>query len=247
MEKLSSTEAIVAALAVLAAGSADNVRGALATLSPANRAKIADAVQHAGESTEARIASLSRKTKETAISVSVRLDGSGKSDIKTGLGFYDHMLTALSKHSLIDIALECKGDLEVDDHHTVEDCALALGAAVDKALGDKVGLVRYGSAHAPLDEALARCVVDLSGRPGSEVDLQLKREKVGEVSTEMLTHSLQSFATSARLTLHVDVLKGVNDHHKAEAAFKALALALRQAISVDSRRPSEVASTKGSL
>jgi len=196
-----------------------------------------------------RTATVKRSTKETTIEVTVDLDGSGKSDISTGLGFLDHMFTALSKHSLIDITLHCKGDLEVDDHHTAEDCALALGQALDESLGrSKAGIHRYGFAYAPLDEALSRAVVDISGRPSATVDLMFVRESVGKVSTEMLTHVFQSLATSAKLTLHVSVIEGSNDHHKAESAFKALALALRQAISIDSKRSSnDVPSTKGSL
>jgi imidazoleglycerol-phosphate dehydratase len=194
-----------------------------------------------------RIASSSRSTKETRIQCSVNLDGTGVSKVNTGLGFFDHMLTALSKHSKIDIALQCDGDLEVDDHHSVEDCALTLGACIDKALGDKRGIRRYGSAYAPLDEALARAVVDFSGRASSCIDLQFQREKVGEVSTEMLTHALESLASAARLTLHVDVLRGRNDHHRSEAAFKALALALRQAVSIDGVDAASVPSTKGCL
>lgn len=195
-----------------------------------------------------RTATVSRKTKETTISVSIDLDGTGKSEISTGLGFLDHMFTALSKHSMIDIKLTCKGDLEVDDHHTAEDCALALGQAIDDALGpSKTGIQRYGSAYAPLDEALSRAVVDISGRPNATVDLKFVREKVGSISTEMLTHVFQSLAMSAKLTLHVHVIEGTNDHHKSESAFKALALALRQAIFIDPRRANDVPSTKGSL
>jgi imidazoleglycerol phosphate dehydratase HisB len=195
-----------------------------------------------------RTATVTRSTKETTISVRVDLDGSGKSEISTGIGFLDHMFTALSKHSMIDIYLQCKGDLEVDDHHTSEDCALALGAAIDDALGRaKTGIQRYGYAYAPLDESLARAVVDLSGRPSAQIDLKFVRERVGSISTEMLTHVFQSLAMAAKMTLHVTVIEGANDHHKSEAAFKALALALRQAISIDSRRLNDVPSTKGSL
>ena len=195
-----------------------------------------------------RVATVKRSTKETSISVSVDLDGTGKSEISTGLGFLDHMFTALSKHSMIDIALKCSGDLEVDDHHTAEDCALALGTAFDEALGlKKAGITRYGYAYAPLDESLARAVVDISGRPSAQIDLKFVREKVGSISTEMLTHVFQSFAMAAKLTIHVTVIEGSNDHHKSEAAFKALALALRQAITVDTRRLHDIPSTKGSL
>jgi imidazoleglycerol-phosphate dehydratase len=192
-----------------------------------------------------RRASLRRTTGETDVSVSLFLDGSGRSSISTGLGFYDHMLTALSRHSRFDLELRCTGDLQVDDHHTVEDCALALGEAFWQAVGDRRGVCRFGSAYAPLDEALARAVVDLSGRPHPAIDLGLRREKIGDVACENLGHALRSFATAARMTLHVDVLKGENDHHRAEAAFKALALALRQAVRRDDH--SEIPSTKGVL
>lgn len=156
------------------------------------------------------------------------------------------MIGALSKHSRIDISLSCKGDLHIDDHHTTEDCGLALGEALDKALGARKDIRRWGAGLCPLDEALARAVVDISSRPWSEIDLQLTRERVGNVSTEMLTHFLQSFAQTARLSLHVDVLKGKNDHHKAEAAFKALAVALREAVGKDGSG-GVVPSTKGVL
>lgn len=199
--------------------------------------------------TSKRTATVSRFTKETTIEVAVDLDGSGKSEISTGLGFLDHMFTALAKHSLIDITLDCKGDLEVDDHHTAEDCALALGQAIDISLGStKAGIHRYGFAYAPLDEALSRAVVDISGRPSANIDLKFTRETVGKISTEMLTHVFQSLAIAAKITLHVSVIEGANDHHKAESAFKALALALRQAISLDPKRSSnDIPSTKGSL
>ena len=192
----------------------------------------------------ARTATIQRETAETKISVTMNLDGTGESTVSTGLGFFDHMLTALAKHSRIDLELSCKGDLEVDDHHTIEDCALTLGAAIDEALGDRRGITRFASAYAPLDESLARVVLDLSGRPGSVVELDLKRDAIGPVACENLTHFFRSLAVGARATLHADVLRGENDHHKAEAAFKALALALREAVRVDG---DSVPSTKGSL
>lgn len=192
-----------------------------------------------------RTARVERKTKETDIAVSVNLDGSGKSSVQTGLNFLDHLLDALVRHSRMDVELTCKGDLHVDDHHTVEDCAIALGEAVAEALGDKRGIYRFGSAYAPLDEALARAVIDLSGRPYAFVELGLRREKLGDTSTEMIGHALSSFATAAKMTLHVDLMRGHNDHHRAEAAFKALALALRHAIAHDGT--SDVPSTKGVL
>ncbi len=196
----------------------------------------------------ARQATFERRTRETEISVSLCLDGRSTTAIATGVGFLDHLLTALAFHAGFDLDLTCRGDLGVDDHHTAEDCALALGAAFDRALGDRVGIARFGWAYAPLDEALARGVVDLSGRPWAGVDLGLRRERLGELSTENIPHVLRSFATAGRLTLHVDALRGDNDHHRAEAAFKATALALRQAVALasegDDRR---VPSTKGTL
>lgn len=194
----------------------------------------------------ARSGSCTRTTKETSISAAVEIDGQGEFRGTTGLGFLDHMLTGLAAHSRIDIALRCEGDLRVDDHHTVEDCALALGTALDSALGERRGIARFGFAYAPLDEALARVVVDLSGRPFSSVHLALVRDRIGDVACENLTHFFASVAVSMRGALHVDVLRGANDHHKSEAAFKALAIALRQACAVDPSR-SDVPSTKGTL
>uniref|UniRef100_A0A6B2LJ70 Imidazoleglycerol-phosphate dehydratase n=1 Tax=Arcella intermedia TaxID=1963864 RepID=A0A6B2LJ70_9EUKA len=176
------------------------------------------------------------------------MDGKGdKIHISTGIGFLDHMFHALAKHGQFDLSLECKGDLHIDDHHTAEDCAIALGSAFDIALGDRKGINRYGSALAPLDEALSQAVVDISSRPYSVVDLGLTREKVGDLSTEMIPHVIASFATSSRLTIHVKTLYGSNDHHKSESAFKALALALKEAIRIDPERLSIVPSTKGVL
>lgn len=192
-----------------------------------------------------RIAEVSRATNETTISVRLRLDGSGEATVSTGLGFLDHMLTSLTRHSRVDLELRCEGDLVVDDHHSVEDCALALGTALREALGDRRGVRRFGASYAPLDEALARAVVDLSGRPFADVDLGLRREMLGDVACENLDHFFRSLAAEARITLHVDLLKGRNDHHRAEAAFKATALALREAIAQDSG--TKVPSTKGVL
>lgn len=191
-----------------------------------------------------RRATVERKTKETDIYLSVNIDGSGVSEISTGIGFLDHMLTALSKHGRMDLTLSCKGDLHVDDHHSVEDCGIVLGQAMKAALGDLRGITRYGYAYAPLDESLSRAVVDISGRPFADVNLNLQRERIGNLSCEMLPHFLSSFATSAAITLHVDVLKGENDHHRAESAFKALALALRTAFK---REGTDIPSTKGVL
>jgi imidazoleglycerol-phosphate dehydratase len=193
----------------------------------------------------ARRAALSRKTLETAIEVELSLDGAGQAEVATGIGFLDHMLGALAKHARFDLTVRCRGDLEIDDHHTVEDCALALGQALDQALGERRGIARFGSAYAPLDEALARAVVDLSGRPCAVVELGLARETLGTLACENLAHFFVSLATTARMALHVDVLRGANDHHRAEAAFKAAALALRQAVRVEG--PDQIPSTKGVL
>ena len=192
-----------------------------------------------------RTATVSRTTRETDIRVALTLDGTGAAEVSTGIGFLDHMLTALAKHSRIDLELSCKGDLHIDDHHTAEDCALALGQALDQALGDRSGIARFAHAYAPLDEALARVVVDLSGRPFSSVNIPFVRESIGTIATENITHVFQSLATTARLTLHVDLIRGENDHHKAEACFKALAIALRQAVTPDAT--AGMPSTKGTL
>jgi imidazoleglycerol-phosphate dehydratase len=193
----------------------------------------------------ARRAAVSRTTLETAIEVELTLDGAGRASVATGIGFFDHMLCALVKHARFDLTLKCQGDLEVDDHHTVEDCALALGQALDQALGERRGIARFGSAYAPLDEALARAVVDLSGRPCAVVELGLVREALGGLACENVAHFFSSLATTGRIALHVDVLRGANDHHRAEAAFKAAALALREAVRLDG--PDQVPSTKGVL
>jgi imidazoleglycerol-phosphate dehydratase len=185
-----------------------------------------------------------RRTSETDIRCLLDLDGSGQASISTGIGFLDHLLVSLAKHARFDLELSCKGDLQIDDHHTAEDCALALGKALDQALGDRAGIARFGSAYAPLDEALARAVVDLSGRPSPHIDLGLSRGALGALACESVEHVLASLAIAARATLHVDLLKGRNDHHRAEAAFKATALALRQAVA---RGGIAIPSTKGVL
>ena len=192
-----------------------------------------------------RTAEVTRKTRETNIELRLDLDGSGASDVSTGLGFFDHMLDALTHHGRFDLKLHCEGDLHVDDHHTVEDCAIALGAAIDQALGDRAGIRRFAHAYAPLDEALARTVIDLAARPTACVDLGLRRFTLGDVATENLDHFFRSLATTGRFCLHVDVLRGDNDHHRVEAAFKATALALREAVVSDGT--DRVASTKGVL
>ena len=193
-----------------------------------------------------RTAVVQRQTRETTIAAELSLEGRGTCAIHTGLGFLDHMLTTLATHARLDVTLRCDGDLGVDDHHTVEDCALALGQCVERALRDRAGVARFGSAYAPLDEALARAVVDLSGRPHATVSLGLRRDRIGDVACENISHFFRSLATAARFTLHVDVLRGENDHHRAEAAFKALALAMRQALRIDPGLEG-VASTKGTL
>jgi imidazoleglycerol-phosphate dehydratase len=192
-----------------------------------------------------RTATVTRKTRETSIRVTLDLDGTGKTAVKTGIGFLDHLLDSLGRHARLDLSLTCEGDLQVDDHHTAEDCALALGEALDRALGERRGVSRFGWALAPLDEALARAVVDLSGRPFADVALGLRREAIGGLACENIPHVLRSLATAGRMTLHVDVLKGENDHHRAEAAFKATALALWQAVALSGL--DDVPSTKGTL
>lgn len=186
-----------------------------------------------------------RETRETRIVASVDLDGSGEATIATGVGFYDHLLTSLAHHSLIDIEIKAVGDLEIDDHHTVEDVALTLGGAISDALGDRAGISRFGEARVPMDESVASCALDLSGRPFAVIDLPFRGDRMGELSTQMVEHALHSFAQAAGATLHI-AGTGRNDHHLAEATFKSLARALRLAVAPDPRR-SGVASTKGSL
>lgn len=192
-----------------------------------------------------RRAEVSRKTTETDITVSLELDVAGAVEVSTGLGFLDHMLTAFARHGRFGLRLHCRGDLHIDDHHTVEDCALVLGQAFDEALGDRSGVERFADGFVAMDEALARCVVDLSGRGMGVIDLGLKRERIGEVACENLTHFFQSFATASRNTIHIDLLKGENDHHRSEAAFKSLAVAMRRA--VQRTHGTDVPSTKGVL
>lgn len=191
-----------------------------------------------------RTATLQRATRETDVAVSVLLDGAGRANVRTGVGFLDHMAGALAFHARMDLDLTCSGDVHVDDHHTAEDCAIVLGRAIDEALGAREGIRRFGSAYAPLDEALARAVVDLSGRGFCRAQLHLHRERVGDLSCENVPHFFWSLATAMRATLHLDVLAGENDHHRVEASFKALALALRQAVEVVGEA---VPSTKGAL
>ncbi|SCW54432.1 imidazoleglycerol-phosphate dehydratase [Ruminococcaceae bacterium YRB3002] len=195
----------------------------------------------------ARTGEIKRTTKETDISVWLDLDGKGDSTIDTGIGFFDHMLTALSKHSGIDMKITCKGDLEVDAHHSVEDVGIALGKAFDQALGDKKGITRFGSSAIPLDEALSRCVVDISGRPFIVFDCEFTGDMCGTMDTQLFEEFFRSFAYNALITLHVANLYGTNDHHKAESMFKSCARALRQAVAVDERFAGQVVSTKGVL
>ena len=192
-----------------------------------------------------RKAEIKRKTKETDISLVLNLDGKGEVQVETGIGFFDHMLTALAKHARFDLELKCDGDLYIDDHHTVEDCGIAFGEALDKALGERRGINRFGSAYAPLDESLARAVVDFSGRAFSSVNLSLDRDKIGELCSENLEHFIESMATNSKSCIHVDIIRGDNDHHRAEAGFKALALALRAAVMLDG--VDSIPSTKGVL
>lgn len=189
-----------------------------------------------------RRATVTRKTAETEVRVELDLDGSGRSAVSTGVGFYDHLLSSLAHHALFDLELETRGDLEVDDHHTVEDSALALGEALAGALGDRAGIARFGDAAVPMDEALARAAVDVGGRPYAVIDLQFRAERIGALSTQNIPHALEALARAAGLTLHLSAA-GANDHHLAEAAFKALARALRAAVAADARRDG-VASTK---
>ena len=191
-----------------------------------------------------RRADIKRETTEVAITGFLDLDGSGVSEVKTGLGFLDHMLGTLARHGRFDLTLAANGDIDIDDHHTVEDCAIAIGRAIDQALGDRSGIARFGYAYAPLDESLSRAVVDLSGRPWPEISIEFARDKVGDVATENIIHFLRSLAIESRMALHVDLIRGDNDHHKAESAFKALAIALRSAMS---ETGSGVPSTKGTL
>ncbi|HEU4321258.1 MAG TPA: imidazoleglycerol-phosphate dehydratase HisB [Acidimicrobiia bacterium] len=191
-----------------------------------------------------RKAEIRRETAETDVRVALDLDGSGTIEVSTGLGFLDHMLSALGKHSGFDLEIRAEGDTSVDDHHTVEDCAIVLGRALDEALGDRAGIVRFGSAYVPLDESLSRAVVDLSGRPWPEIALPFSRDMVGDVATENIVHFLRSLAIEGRMALHVDLIRGDNDHHRAESAFKAVARALGASVALVGNG---VPSTKGTL
>ena len=194
-----------------------------------------------------RTGSISRKTNETSIDVEVNLDGSGVYEVSTGIGFLDHMLEQLSRHSLIDLKVKALGDLHIDQHHTTEDTGIAIGEAVLQALGDKRGITRYGTAYAPMDETLTRCALDISGRPYFVWKVSLSNPRLGEWDTELIEHWFHSFSTSAGITLHIENLYGSNNHHIVESCYKALARALRQAVEIDPRKADAIPSTKGTL
>jgi imidazoleglycerol-phosphate dehydratase len=194
-----------------------------------------------------RQASITRKTSETEITVSLNLDGEGRYDCQTGVGFFDHMLDQLARHSLIDISLRAKGDLHIDDHHTVEDCGIAIGQALVQALGDKRGIRRYGACHLPMDDAQIACALDLSGRPYLVWNIDFPTAKIGSFDTELVREFFQALSSHGGITLHMDKLHGINSHHIAEAAFKACAQALRAAVEQDPRKGDAIPSTKGAL
>jgi imidazoleglycerol-phosphate dehydratase len=198
-------------------------------------------------SSDARIASVSRSTKETSIEVTVNLDGTGEYQVSTGIGFLDHMLEQLSRHSLIDLTLTAKGDLHIDAHHTTEDSGIALGEAVAKALGDRRGITRYGDALIPMDETLTRVALDISGRPYLVWKTAFSQPRIGEMDTELFKEWFAAFAGSAGITLHIETLYGVNNHHIVESCFKGVARALRAAVAIDLRKADAVPSTKGTL
>jgi imidazoleglycerol-phosphate dehydratase len=194
-----------------------------------------------------RTGAVSRKTKETDVTVEVNLDGQGRSQVATGIGFLDHMVDLLARHSRIDITVKAKGDLHIDQHHTTEDVGIALGQAMKQALGDMKGIARYADVHMPMDEALTRVAIDISGRPYLVFKAEFSRDKVGAFDTELVGEWFRAFTINAGVTLHVALLYGSNDHHIAESCFKGLARALRSAVSIDPRAAGEVPSTKGSL
>ncbi|MDC1482026.1 imidazoleglycerol-phosphate dehydratase HisB [Ascidiaceihabitans sp.] len=194
-----------------------------------------------------RTATITRSTAETEITVTINLDGTGIYDNQTGIGFFDHMLDQLARHSLIDMTVRAKGDLHIDDHHTVEDTGIALGQALTQALGNKRGILRYGSCLLPMDDAQVRCALDLSARPYLIWNVDLPTQKIGNFDTELVREFFTAFATHGGITLHVDKLHGFNSHHIAEAAFKSVARALRDAVEVDPRKSGDIPSTKGAL
>ena len=188
-----------------------------------------------------------RKTNETDIAISLELYGSGKAKIETGVPFLDHMLDQIARHGLMDISIKCDGDNEIDDHHTVEDVGITFGQAFYDAVGDKKGLTRYGHAYVPLDEALSRVVIDLSGRPGLDLGVKFTRDRVGTFDLDLIREFFQGFVNHALVTLHIDNMKGINSHHQAETVFKAFGRALRMAVTPDERQANTIPSTKGSL
>ncbi|KCV80952.1 imidazoleglycerol-phosphate dehydratase [Actibacterium atlanticum] len=194
-----------------------------------------------------RTATITRETAETAISVEINLDGTGQYDNQTGVGFFDHMLDQLSRHSLIDFTIRAKGDYHIDDHHTVEDTGIALGQALVQALGDKKGIRRYGACLLPMDDAQVRAALDLSARPYLVWNMELPTQKIGTFDCELVREFFQAFSTHGGITLHVDMLHGINSHHIVEAAFKAVARALREAVETDPRKADAIPSTKGAL
>lgn len=194
-----------------------------------------------------RKAAITRNTKETKINAAINLDGTGKYKVSTGIGFLNHMIEQLSHHSLIDIDLSVEGDLHIDFHHTTEDCAIALGEAVKQALGDKKGITRFGHSYVPMDETLTRCVIDLSGRAYPIFNCEFKRDKVGEMDSELFREWFYAFAQAVGCNLHIENLYGLNNHHIIESCFKSLARALRQAITIDDRKKDAINSTKGIL
>ena len=194
-----------------------------------------------------RTAEVSRNTAETKITVKLNLDGTGQASLSTGIGFFDHMLDQIARHGLIDLDIQCVGDLHIDGHHTVEDVGITLGQAVAKAVGDKKGLRRYGHAYVPLDEALSRVVVDFSGRPGLDMHVPFKSSMIGTFDSQLAFEFFQGFVNHAFVTLHIDNLRGENSHHQAETVFKAFARALRMALEIDPRAANVIPSTKGSL
>jgi imidazoleglycerol-phosphate dehydratase len=197
--------------------------------------------------TETRRAEIRRDTAETKILVRIDLDGTGRSQLVTGIGFFDHMLEQIARHGMIDLEVQCQGDLHVDGHHTVEDVGICIGQAVKQAAGDKRGITRYGHAYVPLDEALSRVVIDFSGRPGLVTDIDFSSSMIGTFDTQLLHEFFQGFVNHAFVTLHIDNLKGSNAHHQAETIFKAFGRALRMALERDARAAGQVPSTKGSL
>ncbi|MFT4269031.1 MAG: imidazoleglycerol-phosphate dehydratase HisB [Xenophilus sp.] len=206
-----------------------------------------DAIVAAGAAAPARVADVTRHTAETKIRVRVDLDGTGRARLATGIGFFDHMLDQIARHGLIDLDVECQGDLHIDGHHTVEDVGITFGQAVARAVGDKKGIRRYGHAYVPLDEALSRVVIDFSGRPGLHMDVPFTSGMVGGFDTQLAFEFFQGFANHALATLHIDNLKGVNAHHQCETVFKAFARAVRAALELDPRSAGVIPSTKGSL